>query len=84
MLLGNLTTKQLQERLGITLQDNEETTLESMRQNNAQSIAKDKWHCFDIPLTMLCGSIETATKICEILKPYSKFMKEQLQISIEQ
>ena len=83
MLLGNLNTKQIQERLGITLTTEETTRLESMRQDNAQSIASDKWHGFDIPFNIVCGSRETAVKIYGILKPYSEFMKEQLQISIE-
>jgi Mg2+/Co2+ transporter CorB len=82
ILLGNLNTKQIQQRLGITLPEEDVSTLDSMRQEKAENIAPDKWHCFDIPFTMVCGSMETATKVYEILKPYSSQMNEPLQISI--
>lgn len=80
--LGNLTTLQLQERLGITLTNEELDTLESMRQDRASNVSKDKWHCFDIPFTLVAGSMETATKVYQILLPYNDQMKNRLQISI--
>lgn len=83
ILLGNLNTKQIQQRLGITLPEEDVSTLDSMRQEKAENIASDKWHCFDIPFTMVCGSMEAATKVYEILKPYSSQMNEPLQISID-
>ena len=83
ILLGNLNTKQIQQRLGITLPEEDVSTLDSMRQEKAENVASDKWHCFDIPFTMVCGSMEAATKVYEILKPYSSQMNEPLQISID-
>lgn len=83
ILLGNLNTKQIQQRLGITLSEEDVSTLDSMRQEKAENIASDKWHCFDIPFIMVCGSMEAATKVYEILKPYSSQMNEPLQISID-
>jgi hypothetical protein len=83
-LLGNLTTTQLQERLGITLKTSEILFLEECRQDKASDIESDKWHCFDIPFNLICGSRETAIKVYNILNPYSDLMQEKLQISIEQ
>jgi len=83
MLLGNLTTNQIEKRLCFTLTTDERAMLESMRQNKAEHIMPGKWHCFDIPFTMLCGDMDTAKKVHELLRPYSGEMKGQLQISIE-
>lgn len=83
IMLGNLTVPQLEERLGITLTDEERDLLASCRQVKAEGIQADKWHCFAIPLVMLCGSMDSATKVYEILKPYAGDMMEPLQITVE-
>ena len=82
VMLGNLSVRQIEERLGIKLTDEERTLLSSTRQARAEGIAKDKWHCFDIPFVMMCGSQETAIKICEILRPYESKMTEAIRIVI--
>ena len=82
-MLGNLTIKQLEKRLNITLTEEERSKLESMRQEKANNIAEGKWHCFDIPLVVVCGNMGAAIQVYEILKPYSNQMTEKLQISIE-
>jgi propanediol dehydratase small subunit len=73
----------MENRLGITLTDDERKFLVNTRQEKADKIAKDKWHCFDIPFNMVCGSRDFAMKVYEVLKPYSSQMVEQLQVSIE-
>ena len=83
ILLGNLTVQEMEKRLGIILTDDERQFLISTRQPKADKIEKDKWHCFDIPFDLVCGSMEFATKVYEVLKPYSDQMIEQLQVSIE-
>ncbi len=83
ILLGNLTVPQIEERLGITLKDNEREFLINTRQQKAENIAENKWHCFDLPFNLVCGSMEFATKVCEILKPYSGEMVGTIQISID-
>jgi len=82
LLLGNLTVQQLEKRLGIVLINDEREFLTSTRQPGASNIEKDKWHCFDIPFNMVCGSRDFATKVYEVLKPYSDKMIEPLQVSI--
>lgn len=83
ILLGNLTVQQIEERLGITLTDEERQFLISTRQEKAENIAKDKWHCFDMPFNMVCGSRDFVMKVYEVLKPYSDKMIVPLQVSIE-
>lgn len=83
ILLGNLTVQKIEKRLGIVLTDDEKNFLNSTYQAKAEKIAKDKWHCFDIPFNIVCGSMEFATKVYEVLKPYSDKMLEPLQISID-
>ena len=83
IMLGNFSTEQLQIILGIELSKEESDLLESMRQNEASNIAKDKWHCFDMPFVLICGSMDTAIKVHEVLLPYSEKMKRQIKISIE-
>lgn len=82
IMLGNLTVKQIQQRLGIELTESEESKLLNRKQDEASDIAKDKWHCFDLPFVLVCGSYETAVFVHDILSPYSDKMNTQLQISI--
>jgi hypothetical protein len=82
VMLGNLSVQQIEERLGIELTDEERAFLSSSRQQRAEGIAKDKWHCFDIPFVMVCGSQETAMKVCEILRPYESKMTDAIRIVI--
>ena len=80
--LGNLSVEEIQKRLGITLTESEQNKLSSKRQEVATNIARDKWHCFDLPFTIACGSYDTAVFVKDILEPYAKEMKTQVQISI--
>jgi Mg2+/Co2+ transporter CorB len=82
IMLGNFSVADMEERLGIKLPEEKAKELNAMRYENANNIPADKWHCFDIPFTMLCGSRETAVKVYDILKPYSSSMKCALQIAI--
>lgn len=69
--LGNLTVKELEDKHSFTLSDEERATLESMRQDKAENVQSDKFHIFDIPRVIACGSKDTAIKVYEILKQYS-------------
>ena len=82
LYLGNLSVKDIERRLQITLTDDERKTLTDMREQNASNIPADKWHCFDIPFTLACGSMETAIIIRDILQPHSSQMKVQLELSL--
>ena len=81
IMLGNLTLSQIESRLGITLTEQERELLNPMRQENAQNIAIDKWHCFDIPFMIVCGNKDTACMVRDIFAKYAGDMKTPLQIS---
>lgn len=81
ILLGNLSVRELEEKHGFVLSDEDRQALESIRQSNAQKIEAEKFHIFDMPRTILCGSYDTAVKVHEILKKYK--IKGQISISID-
>ncbi len=80
--LGNLSTKDIESRLGIRITDEEREACEAMREQNTSKVHnKDVWHAYDIPFVIACGSYEVALKLRDIFGPYSGQMKGQLQIS---
>lgn len=82
ILLGNQSISQIEERLGIEFPEEIREFMKQTHQSSANNIAKGKWHCFDIPFHLVCGDIETATKIFNSVKDRSNECKENLQISI--
>lgn len=84
IMLGNLTLKQIEERTGIIIYDDDRDELSSMRQEKAKNIAPGKWHCFDFPFILVCGDKPTAEKVVNILSAYDwSKSKQALQISWE-
>lgn len=84
--LGNLSVKQIEKRTGITLSDENREYMEAHRQNtvNNTPIADGKWHCFDIPFTIMTGNKETAEYYRDMLLAYDwTKCKEPLQIGWE-
>ena len=82
IMLGNLSTKQIEERLGIEFPEDVREFMKKNHQPNASNIEKGKWHCFDMPFNLVCGDMETATKIFNSVKDKSSECKEQLQFSL--
>lgn len=82
VMLGNLSVDQIENRLGIKFPNDVKFFMVENHQNGAANIKKGKWHCFDIPFHMVCGDVETATKIYDSVKEKSAEVKEPLQISI--
>jgi hypothetical protein len=83
IMLGDLSVSEIEERLGV---DFPEDIREFMKQNyqpKAENIAKGKWHCFDIPFNLVCGDMETATKIYESIKGRAGECKEGLRFSLD-
>lgn len=78
--LGNLTVKELESKHSFALSDEHRAALESMRQNQAENVKSDKFHIFDIPRVIACGSKDTAIKVYEILKQYS--IKGHVEIGV--
>jgi len=80
--LGNLSVKQIEQRLGIELTEDERKQLNETHQDVASNVQKGKWHCFDIPFIVECGDMDTAIKIRDILTPYGSKMKRPIDIGI--
>lgn len=78
--LGNLSVEEMERRAGVKLPQQLRDYMESRRQNEASNVRPGKWHCFDIPFLLVCGDMETATKIYEHLKGLD--FQDFLQISI--
>jgi len=83
MMLGNLSVKQIEERLGILFPEDVKDFMIKNHQANASNIVNGKWHCFDLPFHMVCGDLETATKIFNSIKDRASECKATLQISIQ-
>jgi len=81
-MLGNLSVCQIEKRLGIEFPLEIKEFMIKTHQPNASNIEKGKWHCFDLPFTLVCGDLEIATKIFNSVKDKSSECKEQLQFSL--
>lgn len=82
IMLGNLTVDQIESRIGISFPEEIKTFMKENHQGEAANIKKGKWHCFDIPFYIVCGDVETATKIYNSVKERAGEVKEALQFSI--
>ena len=83
MLLGNLTIEQMEKRAGVKFSQELIEYMEPRKQEEANKVKSGKWHCFDLPFTLVCGDRETATEIYQHLQPLSASFKEKLAIAIE-
>jgi len=82
-MLGNLSVSQIEERLGIEFPEEIRDFMKRTRQHEANNIEKGKWHCFDIPFNLVCGDMETASKIFNSVKDRSSECKEVLRFSLQ-
>lgn len=82
MMLGNLTPDEIEQRLNIKLSSEHKKQLTDTWQPQANNIAKDKWHCFDIPFCMVCGCQETAEKFRDIFLTYDLSKATAFQITL--
>lgn len=80
--LGNLGIEQIELRTGITFPHELREYMKGRKQESAANVAAGKWHCFDIPFTLVCGDRKTAEDIFKHLSPMSKDFKEPLQIAL--
>jgi hypothetical protein len=81
-MLGNLNVSQIEKRLGVDFPEEIREFMKQSHQANASNIAAGKWHCFDMPFHIVCGDLETATKIYESVKAKSGECKTTLRISV--
>ena len=82
IMLGNQSVSQIEKRLGIEFPEEIREFMEQTHQQEASNIGKGKWHCFDLPFNLVCGDMETATKIFNSVKDRSSECKEQLHFSL--
>ena len=82
MMFGNLKVEEIERRLGIEFPTEIREFMRNTHQAKAETIEKGKWHCFDMPFNLVCGDVETATKIYNSVKDRAEEVKEQLQFSI--
>ncbi len=81
IMLGNQTPDQIARRLKIELTEEHKKQLLDAWQQKAEDIAKDKWHCFDIPFMMVCGNKATAERFRDLFMEYDLSKGEFFQIS---
>lgn len=81
-MLGNLSVPEIESRSGVTFPDELKKFMADKHQASASKVEKGKWHCFDIPFTLVVGDMETATHIYGHLKDLSSSFKEPLQIAL--
>lgn len=82
IMLGNLKVKEIESRAGVVFSDDLKLLLSKTHQSSASNVAEGKWHCFDIPFTMVCGDMAIAKEIYSHLKSDSENFKEPLRIAL--
>jgi len=82
IMLGNLTIEQIENRAGVVFSDELKQLLNKTYQAEATNIKEGKWHCFDIPFTLVCGGVLLAQEIYDHLKKDSDKFKQPLQIAL--
>jgi hypothetical protein len=82
IMLGNLTIQQIEDRAGVEFGDELKELLSKTHQPSAANVADGKWHCFDMPFTMVCGSMDLAKEIYGHLESSASNFKEPLQIAL--
>ena len=83
IMLGNLSIKEMETRTGIKFPADLVAYMGAKHQDKAEDVMPGKWHCFDIPFTLVCGDMDTATEIYSHLKSMSGDFKHQLHISLQ-
>jgi hypothetical protein len=83
ILLGNLSIKDMEKRLGVEFPKELVEYMEERHQAPASNIAEGKWHCFEIPFTLACGDSDVAKTIYEFLLPLAGDFKAAMQIAVQ-
>lgn len=78
-MLGNLSVREIQDRLGITFPDDLVSYMESTHQPIAGGVQVGQWHCFDVPFTIVCGGMPVAERIYHAIKHRSGECKCSLE-----
>lgn len=79
--LGNLSTKEMADRLSIQMTDEDIEKMEEFRCHKAD-VEQGTWHCFDIPFVCVCSDMDTAIKVQSIMQKYPSDMEGVFRIGI--
>ena len=82
IMLGDLSLKQMGDRLGVKIPEPFRTKFDKKHQDKAKNIQVGEWHCFDIPFNLICGDIKIAQSFYGVMKEFASDVKEQLYVSI--
>ena len=84
IMLGILSIEDLERRLGVELPGEFKERMNKSRQEIAESSAlkENEWHLFDLPLMMVCGSMDLAQYVNDTLTPLADRFKEVFQIGV--
>jgi len=80
MMLGNLSLEKIEDECGIKFPEPFRTEFARLKQEKANNIEKGKWHCFHLPLTLVCGGKELFEKVRDNLIPMSSEFKTALNV----
>ena len=81
IMLGNLSVKDIEARLGVTFSSEDVAALQETRQENVSiPLESGKWHCYDIPLMFMTATKEDAVKFVGIFEKYTAPMRGSFQI----
>lgn len=82
IMFGNLSAKQMCERLGIEYTD-AIADMEKYREVVCDKVVgKNVWHCYDFPFYLQVGSEEMANKWYGLLIPFDNEMKDIIRVGI--
>jgi len=82
-MLGNLSVKKMESRMGIEFPVELEETLNKYHQDNVSiPIAEGFWHCFDLPFTMVCGGEDLAQLMYDQLSPMAEDILISLNVAV--
>lgn len=75
IFLGNLSPKEIESRLGITFsqEDKDFLTLHRQETINNTPLGESTWHCYDIPLMVMCDTAQTAETMKALFMRYYPF-----------
>ncbi len=82
IMLGNMSIDEMQSRAGVSFPDELVDYMRSRHQPEAEDIQPGKWHCFDMPFTLVCGDRDTAAEIFKHLSPLASKFRKQMQIAL--
>lgn len=84
IMLGNMSVNDIEKRIGIEFPEEIREFMQETNQENASKVEKGKWHCYDIPFSIVCGDMEIATKIFNSVKSRGSECKVPLQFCLQE